>query len=139
MARQSQNRSTRLMVAIVGSAAMILVAPAGAWADSAHNGYSRHGDHGQHYATSSHHHGSHKQHWAHRGHRGRDYRHGHRDHGYRHGQNLRQHGRHYCKPCGRYFGERDGLYGHVSVDHGVPFWRLSYAIGNYSLGLVFYG
>jgi hypothetical protein len=82
-------------------------------------------------------------------HRGHDCRHAqrnrhdrqrdlHRGHGYRHGQ-RQHHDRYYCKPCGHYFGGRDALYGHVSGHHGVPFWRLSFAVANGAFGLIFYG
>ena len=148
MARHAQIQSRRLLIAIVGSAAMLLVAPSGAWAGSAHHGKNRHGNHGSHYSAASHDHASHKGHRGHgyhKGHRGHDGRHAyrehHRDRAYRHGyrQHRQHHDRYYCNPCGQYFGARDALYGHVSGHHGVPFWQLSYAIANHAFGLIFYG
>jgi len=132
MARRAQNRSRRLLVAMVGSAAILLAAPGGAWAGSAHHSNSRHGHHGKHASAASHDHGSHKGHRAHGRHRG------HRGHDYRHGYRHRYQDQYFCKPCGQYFGGRDGLYGHVSGHHGVPFWQISFAIANNAFGLTFY-
>ncbi len=133
MARRAQTRSRRLLVAMVGLAAILLVAPSGAWAGSAHHSSSRHGNHGKHASAASHDHGSHKGHRAHGRHRG------HRGHDYRRGDRRRYQDRYHCKPCGHYFGGRDALYGHVSGHHGVPFWQLSFAIANHAFGLTFYG
>jgi len=133
MARHAQPRLRRLAAAIIGSAAMLLVIPSGAWAGSAHHGKCRHGHRGAHFSTAGHHYGVHK------GHRGYGRHRGHWGYGNRHGYRNRHHDRYYCEPCGRYFGVRDALYGHVSDYHGVPSWQLSFAIANHAFGLTFYG
>jgi hypothetical protein len=133
MARQSQIRSRRTLVAIVGSVAMLLAASSGAWAGSAHHGHSRHGHHGKHASAASHHHAFHK------GHRGHGRHNGHCDYDHRFSRQHRHDDRYYCRPCGHYFSARGALYNHVSGYHGVPFVHLSYAISNYAFGLIFYG
>ncbi len=154
MARQKQIRSRQRLVAIVGSAAMLLLAPGGAWAGSAHRGDSRNGNHGSHASVASHHGGSHQGHRAHgrdrghhygrdkghhyaRGHRYRGNDGRHRGHDNRYGHGDRHHGRYFCEPCGYHFGSRSDFYGHVSVQHGVAYGQVAYVTPNFSFGLRF--
>ena len=127
MARNAYERWKKLSVAAVAAAAMLLVAPAGAWAGSAYDG-GRH--HGRHADASRHHYYSHgNQHRHHRNHRGHAY--GHAKH--------RHHTSYFCQPCNRYFDARRGLYDHVAYRHHVPFWQLANAITYNTLSWIFYG
>lgn len=110
-------------MAVMAVAAMLLVAPSGAWAGSAHHG-DRH--RGRHADTCLHQGPSHH---APPGHRG---------HAYGHAKHQR-HALYFCRPCNRYFDARRGLHDHVAYRHHVPLWQLANVITFNALGWIFYG
>ncbi len=112
MTRIAQARPKRLYALIIGSAAMLLLAPSAAWAGSGHYNHDRHRT-GSHYESHfdqarDHHAFRERQH-----HRGK-WR-GHEKHpvGY------------YCRSCNHDFSARDAFYAHVAYRHHVPFRHLA--------------
>jgi hypothetical protein len=140
MARNAQVRPKWLASIIVGSAALLLLAPSAAWADPNHRDYDRHRSHDGYQTHSEYrHHASHK-----RNHHASSKRNHHasykRNHqrGKRHGYETQPFG-YYCEPCNHYFSARDELYDHVAYRHDVPFRHLSVAVSFGAFGWIFSG
>ncbi len=132
MARNAQVRPKWLASIIVGSAAILLLAPSAAWAGSSHHDYDRHRSHDWYQTHSEYrHHASQNRnhHASYNKHHRRGKRHGHET----------QHFGYYCKPCNHYFSARDELYDHVAYRHDVPYRHLSLAVSFGAFGWIFFG
>ena len=140
MTRNVQARSKWLAPIIIGSAAMLMLAPGAAWAGSGDHDYDRHRTDGRYESNSAHpHHAFHKRH-----HYASPKRHRHASHK-RHHQRGKRRGReihhvgYYCRPCNNYFSARGELYDHVAYRHQVPYRHLSLAVSFSSFGWIFFG
>jgi hypothetical protein len=156
MARNAQVRPKWLASIIVGSAALLLLAPSAAWADPnrhdydrhrSHDGYQTHSEYRHHASHKRNHHASHKRNHhasSKRNHHASYKRNHHASHkrnhqrGKRHGYETQPFG-YYCEPCNHYFSARDELYDHVAYRHDVPFRQLSVAVSFGAFGWIFFG
>ena len=134
MTRIAQARPKRLSAMIIGSAAMLLLAPSAAWAGSGQHGCNRHRTTSYYDSHFSHARGQHVSHKRH--HRASHKRQHHR--GKRRGHERRHVG-YYCKSCNHDFSARDQLYDHVAYRHDVPFRHLEVAVSFDGFGLIFFG
>ena len=156
MVRNHRLREQWLGAFACGFAAILLLAPPAARADSGHGDYDRHRErdryaahraHDHHRAIDDWHHASHKKH--HRAAHKRHHRASHKRHHPVFGWWRDAHGKwrahdhhqvgHYCRPCDRYFRARDAFYDHVRHRHEVPYRQFSFALSVGAFGLIFSG
>lgn len=138
MALALRSPLARLSTALLGAAALAVMAPSAGEArdwDDHRGGHYRRADHPQMWHRKHH---SHPRHHGHHGHSyGRpycDYR-GHGD--YEEHYVVRRPAHYYCDPCGHGYRSRRALYDHVHHHHHVPYVRIPSLVVHVGLDWVF--